>query len=69
MKEQSEQSANKYQFTEIELHRELQEMGEEMNLVYEEKEEEIVNFERLVSELNGRLHEKENLCEELSQQI
>lgn len=28
-----------------------------------------MNYDRIVSELNGKLHDKENLCDELNQQV
>ena len=39
-----------------------------MNILYEEKEEEIVNSDKLISDLNYKMFEKDSLIDELNMQ-
>jgi chromosome segregation ATPase len=66
---QSENESNKYEFAQLELHRDIQLLEDEMNNLMSDKETECQNYDQLLLDLNFRLKEKETENEDLRSEI
>lgn len=65
----SENETNKYEFAQLELHRDIQLLEDEMNNLMNDKETQCQNYDQLLLDLNFRLKEKETEAEDLKAEI
>lgn len=66
---QSENETNKYEFAQLELHRDIQMLEDEMNTLVADKEAECHNYDQLLLDLNTRLKERDATIEDLRAEV